>query len=117
MLFENFKKLVKENINFRKVVYTGKYGQLVLMSLPIGTDIGEETHPDTDQIFYFVEGEAEVMLNGNIQKIDEHAALFVPAGINHNITNTGDEDLKFFTVYAPPAHSEGTIHATKEEAK
>lgn len=114
----NIKDLAKENANFRKVIYTGKNSQLVLMSIVQKGDIGNEVHETIDQIFVFVEGVGEVVINNSErQKVEKHSAVFVPAGTWHNIVNTGDEDLKLFTVYSPPAHKDGTIHKTKEEAE
>lgn len=114
----NIKDLTKENTNFRKVVYTGKNSQVVLMSIPQNGDIRNEVHETIDQFFVFVGGEGEVVINNSEkEKIEKHNAVFVPAGTWHNIINTGDEDLKLFTVYSPPAHKDGTIHKTKEEAE
>lgn len=116
MFNEDIKKAAKENSNFRKVLYTGPHSQLVVMSIPAGGDIGEEIHPNIDQIFYFVDGDGQAILNDETQNIEEHDVVFVPAGTKHNFKNTGDEDLKLFTVYSPPAHKDGTIHATKADA-
>lgn len=117
MYAEDIKKLTKENTNFRKVLHTGQYNQIVAMNIPVGEDIGEEAHPNTDQILFFVEGEGEAILDGETRKVEEHNVVFVPAGTTHNFKNVGDEDLKLFTVYAPPAHPDGTVHATREEAE
>lgn len=116
MFAEDIKQLTKENTNFRKVLHTGKQSQIVAMSIPVGEDIGEEVHPDTDQILFFVKGEAEAILNGEKRQVEEHDVVFVPAGTTHNFKNIGDEDLKLFTVYAPPEHPDGTVHKTKQEA-
>lgn len=117
MFHQNLKKLVKENTNFRKVVFTGKHSQLVLMSLRPGEEIGEETHPTIDQIFTPVVGEGEAVVEGKVLSFKEHEILVVPAGTLHNIRNTGREPLRFYTIYAPPAHADGTIHKTKAEAE
>lgn len=117
MYTEDIKKITKDNINFRKVLHTGVYSQIVAMSIPIGGDIGEEVHPQTDQLVFLVEGEGQAITNGEIKNIEEHDVVFIPAGTIHNIKNTGDEDLKLFTIYAPPEHSDGVIHKTKEEAE
>jgi len=117
MFIQDIENQAKENINFRKVIYTGKNSQLVLMSIPKGGDIGEETHETIDQILFFVDGEGEAILNEEIKTFEEDDVVFVPAGTKHNIINKGDEDLKLFTVYSPPAHLENTIHKTKEEAE
>lgn len=114
----NIKDIAKENTNFRKVIFTGKNSQVVLMSIPQNGDIGNEVHETIDQFFVFVEGVGEVIINNSDrQKIEKHSAVFIPAGTWHNIINTRDEDLKLFTVYSPPAHKDGTIHKTKEEAE
>ncbi len=117
MFHEDIKKLAKENTNFRKVVYTGQNSQLVLMSIPVGGDIGEETHHDTDQILFLVDGEGMAVIDDQESAFTEHEVVFVPTGTKHNFKNTGDEDLKLYTVYAPPAHKDGTVHQTKEEAE
>ena len=113
----NLKELAKENNFFRKVVYTGKYSQLVLMSIPVGSEIGEETHPTVDQILFFVEGQGEAILQREAKPVEEGDVVFVPAGTLHNFKNTGDEDLKIYTVYSTPQHPDGTLHKTKEEAE
>lgn len=115
MYAEDIKKLTKENTNFRKVLHTGQYSQIVAMSIPMGGDIGEEVHQYVDQILFFVDGEGEAILNGDTRRVEKHDVVFVPAGTTHNFKNIGDEDLKLFTVYAPPEHPDGTIHKTKED--
>jgi mannose-6-phosphate isomerase-like protein (cupin superfamily) len=117
MYAEDIKKLTKENTNFRKVLYTGIHSQIVAMNIPVGGDIGEETHAEVDQILYFVDGECEASLNGEVKVVEEHDIVFVPAGTKHNFKNVGDKDLKLFTVYAPPEHPDGTVHATKADAQ
>ena len=117
MFHEDIKKLAKDNSNFRKVVYTGKHSQLVLMSLPIHEEIGEEVHPHTDQLLFLADGEGKAILEGQISNFKEDEAVFVPAGTRHNFVNTGDEELKFYTVYSPPAHADGTVHKTKAHAE
>jgi mannose-6-phosphate isomerase-like protein (cupin superfamily) len=112
----SIKKLTKENNNFRKVIYTGDWSQLVLMSIPVGEDIGEETHPNTDQMLFLVDGKAEATIDGKTSEFERKEVVFVPAGTKHNIINTGDEPLKLYTVYAPPAHTNGTVHKTKADA-
>jgi mannose-6-phosphate isomerase-like protein (cupin superfamily) len=116
MFQADLKKLTKENDNFRKVIYTGEWSQLVLMSIPPGGEIGRETHRSTDQLLFLVEGEGEAILDEQTTKFKEHGVVFVPAGTRHNFKNTGDEDLKLYTVYAPPAHPDGTVHKTKADA-
>jgi mannose-6-phosphate isomerase-like protein (cupin superfamily) len=116
MFAEDINKAAIENTNFRKVLHTGTQSQIVVMSIPVGGDIGEEVHPNTDQILLFVEGIGEAILNGEKRQINEHVVVFVSAGTTHNFINSGNKDLKIITVYAPPEHPDGTIHKTKEEA-
>lgn len=119
MFSGNIKKLAKENTNFRKVVYTGPHAQLVVMSLFPTEEIGEETHAAIDQVLFFVDGdeEVEVIIDDKPFWADEHGCVFVPAGTKHNIINKGTKDLKLYTVYAPAAHKDGTIHKTKADAE
>lgn len=117
MFIGDIKKLTKENENFRKVLYTGQFSQIVVMSIAVGSDIGEEVHPSIDQLLFIVDGEGEAILNGETRAVEEHDVVFVPAGTRHNFKNTGDEELKLFTVYAPPEHPDGTVHQTKEDAQ
>lgn len=116
MFLEDIKKLTEENVNFRKVLYTGKFIQIVAMSISVGSDIGEETHPNTDQVLFIVDGEGEAVVGGISRRVEEHDVIFVPAGTKHNFINTRDEDLKLFTLYSPPQHPDGTIQVTKEDA-
>lgn len=106
-----------ENTNFRKVLYTGKNSQLVLMSLKPNEDIGMEVHTDNDQFFRFEKGTGQCIINGNIYEVTDGVAIVVPAGAEHNIINTSQtEDLKLYTIYSPAHHKDGIIRATKEEA-
>jgi len=115
---DNIGEAVKENDNFRKVVYTAKHCQLVLMSLKPNEDIGEEVHDNVDQFFRFEEGEGKAILDGVEHKIGAEFAVLVPAGTKHNIINTSDtEPLKLYTLYSPPNHRDGVIHETKAEAE
>ncbi len=116
MIIVDLKKTVERNENFRNVVATGKFSQMVAMSIPEGTDIGEETHPDTDQIILVVDGEGEAIINKESHPIHEDDVIFVPAGSVHNIRNNGDESLKLLSIYAPAEHAEGTVHPTKSDA-
>lgn len=117
MFAEDIKELTKENDNFRKVLYTGQYSQIVAMNIPVNQEIGEEVHPHTDQILFFVDGDCEAIINNEMRRVGEHDVVFVPAGTKHNFQNVGERDLKLFTVYAPPEHPDGTVHATKNEAE
>jgi len=106
------------NANFRKVLYTGKYCQLVIMTLLPKEDIGMEIHPDTDQFFRFEEGRGKCIINGNEYLVKNGDVIIVPAGAKHNVINTsGSEPLKLYTVYSPPHHKDGVIRATKAEAE
>lgn len=105
------------NTDFRRVLYTGRHIQLVLMALQPGDEIGEETHRDTDQFFRVEEGRGETWIDGQKTKIKGDDGIVVPAGAKHNIKNTGTKVLKLYTLYSPPQHSDGTVQATKEEAE
>ena len=107
----------EDNSDFRRVVYTGKNLQLVLMSLKPGEDIGEEVHKDRDQFFRVEKGKGEVLIDGKRSKIKGDDAVLVPAGARHNIVNTGEKPLRLYTVYGPPEHRDGTVHATKADAQ
>lgn len=114
---ENIEKLTKENNNFRKVLYTAKNSQLVLMALKPGEEIGEEIH-QLDQFLRIEEGEGKAILNGTEHAIADGSAIIVPAGAKHNIVNTSaDKPMKLYTVYSPPNHIDGVIHITKAQAE
>jgi mannose-6-phosphate isomerase-like protein (cupin superfamily) len=108
--------LAQQNAYFRQEVVTGRHSQVVLMSLPPGGEIGEEMHPDVDQVLVFVSGEGKAIVNGEQSPVAAQSLCFVPAGTTHNFINTGTSDLKLYTVYAPPEHAPGTVHRTKAEA-
>lgn len=108
--------LAKKNEHFRQEVFTGTYSQVVLMSIPPGGEIGEEVHPDVDQVLVFVSGEGKAILDGEQSPVAAQSLCFVAAGTKHNFINTGTSDLKLYTVYAPPEHAPGTVHRTKAEA-
>jgi len=111
-------KLTEENTNFRHVLYTGEYSQLVLMSLAPGEEIGSETHPTNDQFFRFESGEGRVVINGTEYMVKEGDAVIVPAGAEHNVTNTSkSQALKLYTLYSPAHHQDGLVRATKAEAE
>lgn len=114
---ENIEKSTLENGNFRKVLYTGKYSQLVLMSLKPNEEIGMEVHPDNDQFFRFEKGQGKCIIDGNEYELSNGVAVVVPAGAEHNIINISDvEDLKLYTIYSPAHHKDGIVRVTKEEA-
>lgn len=109
-------RMASENEDFRREVATGTHSQVVLMTIPPGGEIGEEVHPDVDQILLFVEGRGESVLDGETGPVGPNEMVFVRAGTRHNFRNVGEEPLRLVTVYAPPEHPEGTIHRTKAEA-
>lgn len=121
-LVVNIDETSDANRNFRTALWTGKYLQVTLMSIPVGGDIGVEIHPDTDQ-FIRVESGCGVALTGcscselnHRQTINRHSAVIIPAGTWHNLVNTGDCPLKLYSIYAPPHHPFGTVHRTKADA-
>lgn len=113
---DDIEKLTKKNPYFREVLFTGKHMQLVLMSLKPGEDIGKEVHEHVDQFFRLDSGKGEVFIDGETTEISDGFAVVVPAGSEHNITNTGDTELKLYTIYSPANHAPGTIHKTRAEA-
>jgi len=109
--------LTTENTNFRKVLYTGEHMQLVLMSLPVGGEIGMEVHNENDQFFRFEAGQGKVIINGNEYDISDGDVIVVPSGAEHNVINVSEsEDLKLYTIYSPAHHKDGIVRATREEA-
>ncbi|MCX6813805.1 MAG: cupin domain-containing protein [Candidatus Azambacteria bacterium] len=113
----NIEKDTLENNNFRKVLYTGKHSQLVLMSLKPNEEIGMEVHPDNDQFFRFEKGQGKCVIDGNEYGLGNGTAIVVPAGAQHNIINTSaTEELKLYTIYSPAHHKDGIVRLTKEEA-
>lgn len=110
-------KLTEENVNFRRVLYTGKQLQLVLMSLKPGEEIGEEVHQDRDQFFRVEKGMGEVWIEGRKTALKSDFAIVIPAGARHNVKNTGDEPLKLYTLYGPPEHEDGTVQVTRADAQ
>ena len=105
------------NGDFRRVVYTGKNLQLVLMTLPPGCDIGEEVHEDIDQFFRIEEGEGEIVIDGERHRVEDDFAVIVPAGARHNVINTGDAPLRLYTIYGPPEHRDAVVHRDKDQAE
>lgn len=115
---ENIELETQQNTNFRKVVYTGKHSQLVLMSLLPGEEIGDEVHEDGDQFFRVNDGVGKVVIDGVETELTDGSAVVVPAGATHNVINTSEtEPLKLYTIYSPPHHREGVVHATKNDAE
>lgn len=114
--FGNIEKDTLTNTNFRKVLYTGTYAQLVVMCLKVGEEIGAEVHPSVDQFFRVEQGTANFVIDGQTFTVEADHAVIVPAGANHNVINIGQTDLKLYTIYSPPNHPIGTIHPTKADA-
>lgn len=112
----NIEKETLQNGDYRRVLYTTKNSQLVLMCIKPGDDIGEETHK-LDQFIRLESGKGKVVLNGIENELAEDFAVIIPAGTKHNIINTGDVDIKLYSIYTPPEHKDQTVHATKADEK
>ena len=112
----NIEQASLDNDNFRKVLYTAKHSQLVVMSLKPGEEIGSETH-QLDQFIRIESASGKTILNGTEHDISDGFAVVVPAGVEHNIINTSKEVMKLYTVYAPPNHKDGVVHKTKQDAE
>jgi len=113
----NLEKETVENGDFRRVLYTGRNSQLVLMVLKPGEEIGEETHDDIDQFFRFESGEGKVVIDGVEHIVTDGSGVIVPAGALHNVINIStDSDLKLYTIYSPPEHQDKVVRHTKEAA-
>jgi len=116
--FANIEKDALENESFRKVVYTSKYSQLVLMNLKPGEEIGMEIHPNNDQFFRIEKGQGKCIIDDNEYDLEDGVAIVVPAGARHNIINTSQtEELKLYTIYSPAHHKDGIVRQTKQEAE
>lgn len=113
----NIEQETLANNNFRKVLYTAKHSQLVLMSLRAGEEIGMEVHEDNDQFFRFEQGQGKVIIDGNEYQVMDGSAIVVPAGAQHNVVNVGSDELKLYTIYSPAHHKDGIVRATKAEAE
>lgn len=113
----NIEKLSLENENFRKVLYTAKNSQLVLMSLKPKEDIGEEIH-QLDQFIRCEAGVGKAVLDGVEHEISNGFAVVIPAGTKHNVINVSlDKSLKLYTLYSSPNHKDGTVHIVKQDAE
>ena len=113
----NIEKATLENNNFRKVLYTAKHSQLVLMSLLPNEEIGMEVHKDNDQFFRFEQGQGKCVIDGNEYQVTDGSAIIVPAGAEHNVINTSEtEELKLYTIYSPAHHRDGVVRMTKGTA-
>jgi mannose-6-phosphate isomerase-like protein (cupin superfamily) len=108
--------LARSSDDFRREVMTGPNMQIVVMTIPPGEEIGDEVHPDTDQVLFFVDGQGAAVLDGQETAIAAGHLVFVHAGQRHNFVNTGSTPLRLVTAYAPPEHPAGTVHTTKAEA-
>ncbi|OIO49210.1 MAG: cupin [Parcubacteria group bacterium CG1_02_41_12] len=115
--YSNIEKDTLANTDFRRVLYTGKHSQLVLMCLKPREEIGVEVHSDIDQFFRVEEGQGQVIIDENEYSVKDGDAVVVPSGSNHNVINTSDtEDLKLYTIYSPAEHKDGTVVANKADA-
>jgi mannose-6-phosphate isomerase-like protein (cupin superfamily) len=113
----NLEEETRKNTDFRRVLYTGKYSQLVLMCLKPKEEIGEETHDDVDQFFRFEEGEGAVIIDGVKHVVKDGSGVVVPSGAKHNVVNTSTgKNLKLYTIYSPPEHQDKVVRKTKQEA-
>ena len=113
---DDIERATLDNADFRRVLYTGRNLQLVLMTLPPGCDIGEEVHEDRDQFFRIEEGEGVILIDGVENKVEDDFAVIVPAGARHNVI-AGDRALKLYTIYGPPEHKDGVVHKDKAQAE
>ena len=119
----DIEQLTLGNENFRAAAWTGSFLQMTLMTIPIGGEVGLEVHEDTDQFLRVEQGTAKIIMGDSEDNLNQEwtaeddFAIFVPAGIWHNIINTGDESLKLYSIYAPPHHPHGTIHKTFQDAE
>ena len=114
----NIENQTRKNTDFRRVLYTGRYSQLVLMALKPMEEIGMETHVDRDQFFRFEEGEGKVVIDGVEHKVKDGDAVIVPAGAKHNVVNTSKKlELKLYTIYSPPEHQDKVVRHIKADAE
>ena len=111
----NIEQETLNNNNYRKVIYTAKHSQLVLMNIQPNEEIGEEIHEESDQFFRFEQGEGKVIIDGVEHAVSDGSAVVIPSGAKHNVINTGDKELKAYTIYSPAHHKDGTIHHTKAD--
>jgi mannose-6-phosphate isomerase-like protein (cupin superfamily) len=108
--------VAEQSADFRRVLWTGEHTQVVIMTIPVDGEIGEEVHEDTDQVLTFVSGTGEARVGGETKAVTQGDLVVVPAGTQHNFVNTGPNPLVLYTVYGPPEHADGAVHRTKEEA-
>jgi mannose-6-phosphate isomerase-like protein (cupin superfamily) len=118
----DIEQVTLDNTTFRTVLFTGEHTQLTVMSINQGDDIGREVHPEHDQFIRIEQGTALVELSTSEDSVEETHnveadwAMIVPAGVWHNVVNTGDGELKVYSLYSPPEHPDGTVHRTKADA-
>ncbi len=113
----NIEEKTLENENFREVLFTSQHCQLVLMSLKPHEEIGMEVHEIVDQFIRVEKGTGKAVLNGEEHTLSDGVALIIPAGVEHNIINTSEENMKLYTIYSPAHHKDQTVHKTKEEGE
>ncbi len=113
---KNIEEIAVSNADFRRVLYTAKHCQLVVMALEPKEEIGEEVHR-LDQFFRVEEGSGEVVMDGVRSAVQAGFAIVVPAGARHNVINTGSQPLKLYTLYSPPNHRDAVVHHTRAEAE
>jgi mannose-6-phosphate isomerase-like protein (cupin superfamily) len=114
---EDIEKLTEDNDDYRRVLYTGKHLQLVLMALRPGEEVGEEVHETHDQFFRFETGVGVVVIDGVRNEVEADDGVIVPAGARHNVINTGTGPLKLYTIYGPPEHRDGVLQPTKADER
>ena len=113
----NLEEETRKNADFRRVLYTGKHSQLVLMSLKPGEEIGAKVHEDHDPFFRFEEGEGQALIDDNVYAVNDGGGIVVPAGARHNVINTSKRAaLKLYTIYSPPEHQDKVVRRTKAQA-
>lgn len=112
----NIEKATRENTDYRRVLYTARHAQLVLMSVAPGEEIGEEVH-ELDQFIRIEAGSADIILDGVVHKAEADWAVIIPQGTRHNVVNTGTVPLKLYSIYSPPEHKDGIVQKTKAEEK
>lgn len=119
----DIEEVTTANDAYRRVAWSGKYLQVTLMSIPVGEDIGLELHPDTDQFLRVEEGKGLAQMGDTEddlsfeQELGDDFVVLIPAGKWHNVTNTGDEPLKLYSIYAPAHHQPGKVQPTKADAE
>lgn len=114
----NIEEATLQNTDYRRVLYTGEKSQLVVMSIEPGDEIGEEVHGDIDQFIRVESGKGKAVLNGDQEhELEDDWAVIIPAGVKHNVINTGDAPLKLYSIYSPAEHKDGTVHPTKADEK